>query len=298
VLGAMLVGDPKPPEETTFADMRAQMDGVQQLQIPGPQMRVETIAQPNARIYIPSSGGPLPVIVYYHGGGFLGGSLDIADSPARLLAANLGVIVVAAGYRLAPEHPFPAATDDTFGALQWVHESIADYGGDAEKIVIMGDSAGATLAAIAALRARDAGIDLAGQILVSPAIDAESSTLSRIEFATGPLLTEAAIQGMWSTYLSGAEIGPLAAPSRAATLAGLAPALVITVELDPLRDEAEDYARSLAKAGVSVEQHRFDGLYHGALTMTAVIPEVQILYARIGEFLRTCTAERVTAETV
>jgi cation diffusion facilitator CzcD-associated flavoprotein CzcO/acetyl esterase/lipase len=297
VLGAMLVGDPKPPEEMTLEEMRAQMAMVRLLQIPGPTMRVETIDEPNARIYIPDASGPLPVIVYYHGGGFLGGSLDLADSPARLIAANLGVVVVAAGYRLAPEHPFPAATDDTFGALRWVHQNIGAYGGEPDRIVVMGDSAGANLAAVAALRARDAGIALAGQVLLCPPIDPEASTASRREFAQGPQLTEAAINGMWGAYLSGAAITPLVAPSRAPSLAGLAPALVVTVELDPLRDEGEDYARALAAAGVSVEQHRFDGLYHSALTMTAVIPEVQLLYAKIGDFLGKQVTGRVAAET-
>lgn len=297
VLGSMLVGDPKPPEEMTLEDMRAQMNMLRMLQLPGPQIRVETIDRPNARVYIPDADGPLPVIVYYHGGGFLGGSLELADSPARLMAANLGVIVVAAGYRLAPEHPFPAATDDTFQALEWVHKNIADFGGDPGKVVVMGDSAGATLAAIAAIRARDAGIRLAGQVLLCPAIDPESSTASRAEFANGPLLTEDAVKGMWATYLAGAEVGSLAAPSRAASLAGLPPALVVTVELDPLRDEGEDYARALENAGVSVTAHRFAGLYHTALTMTAVIPEVQTLYALIGDFLHAQATMQMEAAT-
>lgn len=292
VVGAMLVGDQKPPEAVTLAETRAKMEGLRQLQAPGPQLRVETIDQPRARIYIPEAAGPLPVIVYYHGGGFVAGSLDLADSPARLMAANLGAIVVAAGYRLAPEHPFPAATDDTFGALRWVHESIGQYGGDPSKIVVMGDSAGATLAAVAALRARDAAIDLAGQVLLYPPIDPEAATASRVEFADGPLLAESSIKGMWAAYLGGAASGPLAVPSRAPSLAGLAPALVVTVELDPVRDEAEDYARALAAAGVPVEQHRFAGLFHGALTMTAVIPEVQALFALIGRFLDVRTGRR------
>ncbi|MCE4369619.1 flavin-containing monooxygenase [Xanthomonas hortorum] len=285
VVGALLVGEPKPPETVTLEETRAQMEGLRQLQAPGPQVRVETIDQPRARIYVPDADGPLPVIVYYHGGGFIAGSLDLVDSPARSIAANLGVIVVSAGYRLAPEHPYPAATDDTFAALQWVHETIGEYGGDRDRIVVMGDSAGATLAAVAALRARDAGIDLAGQVLIYPPTDPEATTASRVEFANGPLLSETAIQGMWNAYLAGAEVGPLAAPSRAQSLAGLPPALVVTVELDPVRDEAEDYARALAAAGVPVEQHRFDGLFHSTLTMTAVIPEIQELYARIGRFL-------------
>ncbi|MGA6222082.1 flavin-containing monooxygenase [Streptomyces umbrinus] len=297
VLGATLVGDSQPSQEMTVEGIRARSAGLSQLQLPGPQMRVESIDHPRARVYIPDADGPLPVLVYYHGGGFLAGSLDLADSPARLLAASLGAVVVAAGYRLAPEHPFPAAPDDTFDALRWVHASIGEYGGDPERIVVMGDSAGANLAAVAALRARDAGIDLAGQVLVSPPIDPDASTPSRTEFADGPILSAASIDGMWAAYLNGGEVTPLAAPNRAESLTGVAPALVVTVELDPLRDEAEQYAGALAAAGVPVEQHRFDGLFHGALSMTAVIPEVQELYAVIGGFLQKHAARRVAAET-
>jgi cation diffusion facilitator CzcD-associated flavoprotein CzcO/acetyl esterase/lipase len=295
-LGTMLVGDVKAPEEMTLTDIRDQNAGLIQLQMPGPPMRVETVEKPQVRIYIPDADGPLPVLVYFHGGGFLAGSVDLVESPARLLAKNLGTIVITAGYRLAPEHPFPAATDDTFDALQWAHNNIADYGGDPDRIVVIGDSSGANLAAVAALRARDAGIDLAGQVLVCPPIDPASSTPSRSEFAEGPVLTEASIQSMWAAYLHGNEVTALAAPSRAKSLAGVAPALIVTVELDPLRDEAEQFARALAEAGVTVQQHRFDGLFHGALSMTAVIPDTAKLYELVGNFL-TKHAGLVAAQT-
>ncbi|KXF48839.1 esterase [Rhodococcus sp. SC4] len=297
VLGLTMT-DGQEPQEPTLDDIRAQIAASIHLQAPGPQMRVESIGAPSVRIYIPAAAdGPLPVLIYIHGGGFVAGSIDLVDSPARLLADSLGVVVVAAGYRLAPEHPFSAAPDDIFDALSWVRDHIDEYGGDPRRIVIGGDSAGANLAAVTALRARDAGIDLAGQILISPPIDPDASTPSRTEFAAGPVFTTAAIDALWATYLSGAEITPVAAPSRAESLAGVAPALVVTVEVDPLRDEAENYARDLAAAGVPVTQRRFDGLFHGTLNMTAVIPDIQDLYALIGTFLQEHVIGHVTAET-
>jgi cation diffusion facilitator CzcD-associated flavoprotein CzcO/acetyl esterase/lipase len=297
VLGATLVGGTSPPEQQTLEEIRTRTAGLSQFQAPGPEMRVESVEHPQVRLYIPDADGPLPVLVFYHGGGFIAGSLDLADSPARLLAANLAAVVVTAGYRLAPEHPFPAATDDAFDALRWVHANIGEYGGDPGQIVVIGESSGANLAAVTALRAHGAGIDLAGQVLVYPPIDPEASTPSRTEFADGPVLSTASIAGMWAAYLSGDEVTPLAAPNRAESLTGLAPALVVTVELDPLRDEAEQYAGALAAAGVPVRQHRFDGLFHGALSMTAVIPDAQQLFALIGGFLQEHAAKRVTAET-
>ncbi|MDW8803288.1 alpha/beta hydrolase fold domain-containing protein [Streptomyces scabiei] len=297
VLATTLGGDAQPPKRPTVEEIRARNEGLSQLQLPGPQMRVEAITRPRARVYIPDADGPLPVLVHYHGGGFLAGSLDLADSPARWLASNLGAVVVAAGYRLAPEHPFPAGADDAFSALQWVHDHIGEYGGDPERVVVIGESSGANLAAVVALRARDAGIDLAGQVLITPPIDPEASTDSRTEFADGPLLSAADIDGMWATYLNGGEVTDQAAPNRAKSLAGVAPALVVTVELDPLRDEGEQYADALAACGVPVEAHRLDGLFHGALHMTAVIPEAQRLYPLIDGFLQKHAARRVAPET-
>jgi cation diffusion facilitator CzcD-associated flavoprotein CzcO/acetyl esterase/lipase len=288
VLGSMFARGIKPLEEYTLDEMRALVESLKELQTPGPAMRVETIAQPRARIYLADHKGPAPVVLFCHGGGWVAGSLDLADAPCRQLAAELQAVVVSVDYRLAPEHPFPAAADDTFAAIRWARDHIADFGGDPDRIIIMGESAGANLAAAAALRARDAGIELAGQVLIYPPIDPDASTPSRKEFAAGPFLTRAAGEAMWAAYLGGNEVTALAAPSRAASLAGVAPTLVITVELDPGRDEAADYARALAAAGVRVSQHRFDGLFHGVFNMSAFVPRVRDMHALIRDFLATC----------
>jgi cation diffusion facilitator CzcD-associated flavoprotein CzcO/acetyl esterase/lipase len=285
VLGAMLLQGVKPLEQCTLDETRELVESFVRLQAPGPDVRVEALDEPRARVYVPDAEGPLPVIVFFHGGGWIAGSLEVADAPCRQLAVQLGALVVSVGYRLAPEHPFPAATDDAFAAVEWARAHIGEFGGDPERIVVMGESAGANLAAVGALRARDAGLDLAAQVLLYPPIDPAASTRSREEFADGPFLSVAAGDAMWAAYLGGAEVTPLAAPSRAPSLAGLAPALVLTVECDPTRDEAEDYARALAAAGVPVEHRRLDGLIHGVFNMSAFVPRVQDMHALIREFV-------------
>jgi acetyl esterase/lipase len=223
------------------------------------------------------------VVVFFHAGGWVAGSLDVADNPCRDLAHRLGAVVVSAAYRLAPEDPFPAGTDDTFAAVQWVHANIASYGGDPTRIAVAGESAGAHLAAVAAQRCRDAGIDLAAQILLYPPIDPEARTPSKEEFAHGPFLSVAALDGMWAGYLSGAPVSALCSPNRG-VLEGLAPALVLTCECDPTRDEAEDYGQALAAAGVPAEVQRLSGFLHAALNMNALVPRVEEIYDAIGKF--------------
>jgi len=169
--------------------------------------------------------------------------------------------------------------------VRWVHEHIAEYGGSPDQIVVMGESAGAALAAAAAIEARDAGIRLAAQVLVNPLTDPEASTPSRTEFADGPFLTATAIAASWGAYLNGAQAPDRVALLRVEDLSGLAPALIITAELDPLRDEGEDYGRALVAAGVPAEVHRIDGLFHGLFTMTATVPLVHEMNAIINQFI-------------
>lgn len=284
-------------EEISVADGRAVVASFTGLQRPPREVaRVveETIAGPGGdqelRIFLPEvqPARPLPVVVYYFGGGFVAGSLDVADESNRALANDAGVIVVAASYRLAPEHKFPAATDDTFAALRWVGEHIGEYGGDPARIAVMGDSAGGNLAAVAAQRARDeGGPELSAQVLIYPAIDANADTASKREFAEGYVISTAAMDYFWEQYLNSPEEAedPRATPSRG-DLTGLPPALVLSVEYEVLRDEAEAYAEQLAAAGVEVEQKRLPGLIHGVYNMSGAVPRWTEIHDATVEFLR------------
>jgi acetyl esterase/lipase len=241
-----------------------------------------------ARIYLPEAEGPLPVIVYLHGGGFVAGSIDACARPCANLADELGAIVVTPSYRLAPEAPFPAATDDTYAAVCWTAETIAEHGGDPSRIVVMGESAGGQLAAVAAQRARDEhGPDLLAQVLLYPTIDAEAATASRVEYAAGPVLSADAARGMWAGYLGDMSdlSSPLASPARAESLAGLPPALIVSAECDPMRDEGEDYGRALEAAGVPARVVRLEGLVHGVYNMSAYVPRVREFNAEVADFI-------------
>ena len=244
-------------------------------------------AQP-LRIYIPEGQGPLPIVVYFHGGGFVAGGLPVVDEPARALANDVGAIVVAAGYRLAPEHKFPAATDDTFAALRWVADHAGDFGGDPARIAVMGDSAGGSLAAVAAQRARDGGGPrLVAQVLVYPVVDPTARLASRELFGEGYVITAAGLDWFWEQYLGSpaqAE-NALAAPAKAGSLAGLPPALVLTTEYEVSRDEAEAYAKRLADSGVETECIRFDGLVHGVYWMSGAVPRSGELRDTVTRFL-------------
>jgi acetyl esterase len=240
------------------------------------------------RIYIPDAPAPLPVVVYFHGGGFIAGGLSVADEPSRALANDAKAIVVTASYRLAPEHRFPAATDDTFAALKWTEENISAYGGDVSRMAVMGDSAGGNLAAVAALRARDAGGPaLKAQVLIHPVIDTTADLPSRTECGEGYVITAAGLDYFWDQYLpsrADAE-NPLASPSKATSHRGLPPALVLSTEYEVSRDEAEAYGRQLAAAGVDAEVIRYDGLVHGVYWMSGAVPRSKELHEDIVRFL-------------
>lgn len=285
-------------EEISVEEGRAVVASFTGLQKPAQDVaRVvnETIAGPggdqNLRIFIPEEqpDAPLPVVVYYYGGGFVAGSIDVADEANRALANDLGAIVVSTSYRLAPEYKFPAATDDTFAALRWVGDHIGDYGGDPARIAVMGDSAGGNLAAVAAQRARDeGGPELAAQVLIYPAIDANADTESKREFAEGYVISTAAMDYFWAQYLNGPEEAqdPRATPSKG-NLAELPPALVLSVEYEVLRDEAEAYADQLAAAGVEVERKRLNGLIHGVYNMSGAVPRWTEIHGATVDFLKT-----------
>ncbi|MBL6750527.1 MAG: alpha/beta hydrolase fold domain-containing protein [Nevskia sp.] len=305
VVGAMLIQEMKPLEDCTLEETRAAVESFAMMQTPAPaDVRVAETTYPGpsgnraVRIYQPAAEGPLPVIVYFHGGGFIAGSIDMCAAPCAALAKELQAIVVTPSYRLAPEAPFPAATDDTYAAVCWAAEAIQRYGGDPERIVVMGESAGGLLAAVAAQRARDQqGPALLAQVLLYPTTDAEADTASKIEYADGPVLSAAAARGMWAAYLGdpARAASPLASPGRAKSLAGLPPALILSAECDPLRDEGEAYGRALQAAGVPARVQRLGGLVHGVYNMSAFVPRVKEINAAIGRFLQPLTS-RARAE--
>ncbi|GAA2381992.1 lipase [Catellatospora methionotrophica] len=223
------------------------------------------------RIYRPVLGGELPVLVYFFGGGWTLGTIDTSDAVCRHLANAAGCLVVSAGYRLAPEHKFPAAVYDCHAAVRWVAANAAAIGADPARIAVGGDSAGGNLAAAVTLLAREDGdLPLAGQLLVYPNTDHRSHTASLREGTDPYLFNATSVAWYWANYLATPEDGlnPLASPLRADTLAGLPPALVVTAEYDPLRDQAEEYARRLGREGVPVTLTRYDGMVHGFFCMS------------------------------
>lgn len=224
------------------------------------------------RIYRPhGDGSALPMIVFAHGGGFVFCDLDSHDEFCRSMAEGVGAVVVSVDYRLAPEHPAPAAHDDMRAALTWAAGHAAEFGGDPATLVVAGDSAGGNLAATVALAVRDgAGPALAAQLLIYPVIDDDFETESYRRFGTGYYNTADAMRWYWQQYAPHGTDDPRLVPTRADTLTGLPPAVVVTAELDPPCSSGDNYARSLANAGVPVRHRRYDGLFHGFLTIPAL----------------------------
>ncbi len=227
------------------------------------------------RVYTPAGKGPFPLMVFFHGSGFVVCSLDTHDGMCRNLCAGTGCVVVSVDYRLAPEAKFPAAPDDCLAATRWAAANAAALGADPGRILVAGDSAGGNLAAVTALRIRDeGGPALLGQLLIYPVTDYyDSGSPSMIENAEGYGLTRAGMIWFWNHYLPAPEDGanPHASPLRARNLSGLPPALVVTAELDPLRDEGEAYAERLRQAGVKTEMKRWDGMNHGFFFWPGVV---------------------------
>jgi acetyl esterase len=227
------------------------------------------------RVYTPKGKGPFPLMVFFHGSGFVVCDLDTHDGMCRNLCAGAACVVVSVDYRLAPEHKFPAAPDDCLAATRWVADNASALAGDVGRIMVAGDSAGGNLAAVTALRARDeGGPRLIGQLLIYPVTDYfQPGTASMSENAEGYGLTRAGMIWFWNHYVRspGDGVHPHASPLRAATLAGLPPALVATAQYDPLRDEGELYAEALRKAGVQVEMKRWDGMNHGFFFFPGIV---------------------------
>lgn len=225
------------------------------------------------RIYVPQGNPALqrPVVVFAHGGGFVFCDLDTHDEFCRSMAQEVDAVVVSVDYRLAPEHRAPAALEDMYAAVRWTADNIIDYGGDARRIAVAGDSAGGNLAATVCLAMRErGGPTLVGQILLYPVIDDDFETESYRRYGVGYYNTTSAMRWYWEQYAPGGSVDPLVIPTRATTLTDLPPAVVITAELDPPCSSGEAYAERLADDGVPVDAHRFDGLFHGFLTFPSL----------------------------
>lgn len=294
MLGVMLGGDPRPLEELSLEELRGLLGGPSTEPLP-PSTSGNLVTttyrsgdhELPVRVYLPESGETgVPVVVFLHSGGWIAGSIEASEGQCRSLADELGAVVIAPSYRLAPEHPFPAAIDDTLAALRWARAMAEEFDGDPQRIVVAGESAGGTLAAIAAHHVRDdGGPALAAQVLIYPPIDPDADTPSRRRYRQGPMLSTAALEQMWTAYLEdpAAKESPLAVPDKAPSLQGLPPALVVTVEVDPARDEAEAYAHRLAEAGVPTSVVRVPGLVHGAFGMLEHVPQAkEILQATVA----------------
>ena len=216
-----------------------------------------------ARLYHP--GGTPALMVFFHGGGWVVGSVHSHDQLCAWIAARSGVAVLSVDYRLAPEHPFPAPVDDAFDALVWAAAHGDELACDVRRLAVGGDSAGGHLAAITALIAREQnGPRLACQWLIYPAIEPDAGLPSLSEFAAGPGLTLEDLRWFWTQFGVSAKTADYrGAPSRAASLVGLPPAYVLTAELDPIRDEGERYAAQMQEAGVRVTMRRSAGMTHG-----------------------------------
>jgi acetyl esterase len=228
------------------------------------------------RVYQPASNAPLPALVYFHGGGWVIGDLELHDDTCRMLANDAGCIVVSAQYRLAPEHPFPVPLDDCWSVLRWAVDHLSERGWDGSTLAVAGSSSGGNLAAAVGMRARDEGLHLALQLLLYPALDSTMSTDSWRNFGEGYFLSAPQMAWYWRQYEPDASVRaqPDVSPTQGTGLEGLAPALIVTAEYDLLRDEGEQYAERLRAAGVPVRLWRFSGQIHGFLSLGASLPEV------------------------
>jgi acetyl esterase len=301
ILDLLAAVDDVPIEEMTPQAMReayamlnatgskAEMASVTDRTVPGPGGDIPV------RIYVPTTEpGPRPVLVYFHGGGWVIGDLETHDSTVRALASGSGATVVSVDYRLAPEHPFPAPLDDCLAAVRWVADHGAEIDVDPARLAVAGDSAGGNLAAAVVLALRDTGPALRAQVLVYPVTDGTLGEPSMDENGDGYFLTKATMAWFWDHYMGDRDratepaASVLHAPDEA--LAGLPPALVVTAEFDPLRDEGEAYASRLAAAGVDVTTSRYDGMIHGFFSMGDFVPEGKAAIDEASEMLRAALA--------
>jgi cation diffusion facilitator CzcD-associated flavoprotein CzcO/acetyl esterase/lipase len=285
-----------PIESLPVPDARAFMEASGAMSPPGPDVgEVVDGTLPGAdgsdldyRLYRPAGDGPHPIVVYFHGGGWVLGSHTSDDALCRDLCSQSGAILVSVDYRHAPEAPFPAAADDAVAAVRWVAEHTEDLGGIPGQLAVAGWSAGANVAAVACQQARDhGGPTILGQLLLTPATDGTTVRPSMEENAEGYVLTRSLMEWFWDHYCDPADrADPKASPLRAADLSGLPPAMIVTCQFDPLRDEGDAYAAALAAARVPVRHLPVEGHTHTSLTAVGVLPTGAPIRAEMAEGLR------------
>jgi acetyl esterase len=276
-----------PAGGTTVETIRADGVVISSRRIPGAPGGPEV----PVRIYRPEADGFRPVLVYFHGGGFVLGQVQLFDTMCKNFATEVDAVVVSVDYRLAPEDPFTAAVDDCYAALSWAVSQAEEAGIDPTRVAVGGLSAGGGLAAAIPLLARDrGGPEIAFQLLINPMLDDRLGTVSSKSFTDTPLWRYRDAAAAWDLYLGAerAEVSPYAAPARATDFAGLPPAYVLTSEFDPLRDEGIAYAARMLEAGVPVELHNMAGTFHGfdafptAISRTAVAEQHAALRKALG----------------
>ena len=285
--------------EMEVAEARQAILQLFQVENPEPVAKVEdrTIPTPNGdlpiRLYTPEGDGPLPVLVFFHGGGWVVGNLESHDATCRTLANAAGCITLAVDYRLAPEHKFPAAPEDCYEATKWAVLNAAALGGDPQRVAVGGDSAGGNLAAAVALMSGDRGApSLAYQLLLYPVTNHSFDTESCQQNGEDYLLTKDSMVWFWDHYLENDEAGnaPYASPLQAKYVNSPPPGLVITAEFDPLRDEGEAYGKRLQDAGADIKISRYDGTIHGFFSFFHLDAQKKAL-AEVAEELKAAFAQ-------
>jgi acetyl esterase/lipase len=279
-------------EATRYEGERIQVRSVRDLTIPG------AAGSLRARHYAPDAAAPAPLMVFYHGGGFVTGDLDSHDAPCRLLCREGGLHVLAIDYRLAPEHPFPAGVEDAVAAFRWARAHASELSADPENVGVGGDSAGGNLSAVVSqLTAQDGGPQPAFQLLIYPVIEPQGERPSRSLFANGFFLTKDDMTWFDEHYFGskGAnQSDPRGSPILARDLSGLCPALVFTAGFDPLRDEGEAYAAALESAGTPVTLRRLEGFIHGFINMIGVSPVCRAALADIARSVGALAATKTS----
>jgi acetyl esterase len=252
---------------------------------------IETEIAPEVpiRIYVPQGEGPFPVMLYFHGGGWVAGELDQYDLTCRIFSKSANLVVINVGYRLAPEHPFPIPVDDCYSALKWAHENASTFWGDSDQLIVAGSSAGGNLAAAVALRARDEGPSLLMQVLIYPVTDSRMNYPSFGDDRNGTRynITAKQMEWYWRLYTPNFDDrrNPAASPAHAESLAGLPFGIIAIAEYDPLCDEGQAYAERLEREGQGSELVRFLGELHGFMGMpqwfTSAEPSLELISSKI-----------------